>query len=98
MMRYSAKYLSLSILSISFILVQSQSFGQQISVESLIYLQESSARVRENIESMKLFSESETLSARLNQLDSVALLVDEEIANDLDKLDWFPVPYNDDFV
>ena len=80
MMRYSAKYLSLSILSISFILVQSQSFGQQISVESLIYLQESSARVRENIESMKLFSESEPLSARLNQLDSVALLVDEEIA------------------
>jgi len=25
-------------------------------------------------------------------------VVAEEIANDLDKLDWFPVPYNDDFV
>lgn len=24
--------------------------------------------------------------------------VKEEIANDLDKLGWFPVPYNDDFV
>lgn len=25
-------------------------------------------------------------------------VVSEEIANDLDKIGWFPVPYNDDFV
>jgi len=79
-MSFPAKSLPFVLLLCSFSLSQNQLFGQQTSLENLTTLQESSASIRENIESMKMLSETEGLSVRLNQLDSVAILVDQEIA------------------